>query len=98
MHYYMVSYDICDEKRVKKVFKLLKNFGRPIQYSGFCCRLSDENLEIIKSRLISLIDSKVDQVIFIRLRETTEGKVAKNAFSIMGKPVSPEVPDCWVFT
>ena len=57
-----------------------------------------KNLEILKSRLISLIDSKVDQVIFIRLRETTEGKVAKNAFSIMGKPVSPEVPDCWVFT
>ncbi|MDY4066759.1 CRISPR-associated endonuclease Cas2 [Bullifex sp.] len=98
MHYFIVTYDVCDEKRIKKVFKLCKNFGRPIQYSVFICRLSEENYEIFKSRLISIINEKEDQVMFIRLRETSEGNIAKNAFSIIGKQISAEIPNCWVIT
>lgn len=98
MHYFIVSYDVCDEKRLKKVFKLCKNFGRPIQYSVFICRLTEENLEIFKSRLLSIIKKDQDQILFIRLKETSDGKVAKNAFSILGKQISPEVPNCWIIT
>ena len=37
---YIVSYDIADEKRMKKVFKAMRDFGDHLQYSVFECHIS----------------------------------------------------------
>ena len=34
---YLVCYDICDDKRLKKVFKVMRNYGDHLQYSVFEC-------------------------------------------------------------
>ena len=37
---YLVSYDIADDKRLKQVFKVCKNYGNHLQYSVFECDLN----------------------------------------------------------
>ncbi len=36
---YLVSYDICDPKRLRRVAKILEGFGTRLQYSVFECPL-----------------------------------------------------------
>ncbi len=46
---YIVSYDIAEDKKRNKACRLLKDYGRRVQYSVFECRLSlDELLELLK--------------------------------------------------
>ena len=37
---YLVTYDIRDDKRLRKVFKTLRNWGDHLQYSVFECQLN----------------------------------------------------------
>ncbi|MGI6496948.1 MAG: CRISPR-associated endonuclease Cas2 [Kiritimatiellia bacterium] len=38
--FYLVSYDIPDDKRRARVFKLMRGWGERVQYSVFCCQLN----------------------------------------------------------
>ncbi len=38
---YLITYDIRDDKRLRKVHRTMKNFGDHLQYSVFECQLSD---------------------------------------------------------
>ena len=37
---YLVAYDICDPKRLRKVFKTMRGFGEHLQFSVFQCDLT----------------------------------------------------------
>ena len=64
---YIVSYDITDNRRWRKVFKLMKGHGDRLQYSVFRCALSDrERIELI-SKLSQAIKHTEDQVLFFPL-------------------------------
>lgn len=39
---YLVSYDICLDKRRNKIAKILQNYGRRIQYSVFECNIDEK--------------------------------------------------------
>jgi CRISPR-associated protein Cas2 len=67
MDTYLVSYDIRDPKRLRKVARTCEDFGFRKQYSVFLCRLSATNLVRLKSRLYDIIDLQRDQVLFIPL-------------------------------
>jgi CRISPR-associated protein Cas2 len=67
MDTYLVAYDICEPKRLRKVAHTCEDFGQRRQYSVFMCRLSAKDLVRLKSRLYDIIDLKVDQVIFVPL-------------------------------
>lgn len=62
---YIVSYDIADAKRLRKVFKTMYGFGDHIQLSVFRCELSDAD----KARMIAKVDKLLhhveDQVLII---------------------------------
>lgn len=64
---YLVSYDICDDKRLRCVFKKMKAFGLHIQYSVFECELSAREVAIMKSAIDPLINHAVDQVLIVNL-------------------------------
>ncbi len=64
---YLVCYDICDDKRVKQVFKTMKGFGDHLQYSVFRCELTEMNLIRMKTALDEIIKVKEDQVLIFRL-------------------------------
>jgi CRISPR-associated protein Cas2 len=82
MDTYLVAYDICDAKRLRKVAHTCEDFGFRRQYSVFLCRLTAVELVRLKSRLYDIIDLAVDQVLFIPLC----GRCA-DGIEALGRPV-----------
>ena len=64
---FIVTYDICDPKRLRKVFKLCKGFGQHLQYSVFECDLTPAEKTMMESHLHEIIHHDQDQVLFIDL-------------------------------
>ncbi len=58
----LVSYDIPKTKRRTQVMKLLKNYGRHVQYSVFECDLTAAQLKELKVRLSALVHLPTDNV------------------------------------
>jgi CRISPR-associated protein Cas2 len=48
---YIVTYDVCDPKRLRRVFKTLKGYGDHLQLSVFRCELSHRELVELRARL-----------------------------------------------
>lgn len=64
---YLVSYDIRDPKRLRKVASILEGFGTRVQYSLFECPLDEMLLAKAKAELVPIISHTNDQVLFISL-------------------------------
>ena len=82
MDTYLVAYDICHPKRLRKVARTCEDFGFRRQYSVFLCRLTTTDLVRLKSRLYDIINLQEDQVLFIPLC----GKCA-DQIEALGRPV-----------
>ena len=59
---YLVCYDIADERRLARVYALMRQRGIHIQYSVFHCRLTWPELLELKRRLQEIIDEEADDV------------------------------------
>ena len=68
--HYLVTYDIADAKRLRRVFKTMKGFGAHLQFSVFQCDLPDIDLVRMKSALTDIIHQTEDQVLIIDLGPT----------------------------
>lgn len=64
---YLVSYDICSPRRLRRVAKALEGFGSRLQYSVFECPLDPMRLAKLKAELHSLLNHEEDQVLFVSL-------------------------------
>jgi CRISPR-associated protein Cas2 len=64
---YLVSYDICEPKRLRMVARTLEAFGVRLQYSVFECPLDDTRLARLKAELQPLLNHDEDQVLFVSL-------------------------------
>lgn len=66
-HLYVVSYDISDSKRWRRVFNLLNGYGQWLQLSVFQCRLSQRR----HAELMALLDESIlnghDHVVMLDL-------------------------------
>jgi len=67
----MVTYDICDPKRLRKVFKTMKGFGQHLQLSVFICELTDVERLDLKAELSRRIAPPDDQVLIVDLGPAT---------------------------
>ena len=81
---YLVCYDICDEKRLRKVFKLMRGFGDHLQYSVFECQFTSADLIRCREALRGVIHHKEDQVLFVNLGPA-EGR-GDRVITSLGKP------------
>ena len=84
---YIVTYDVCDPKRLRKVFKLMKGYGDHIQLSVFRCELDARMLIELRGRLGLAIDHLEDQVLFMDIGPS-EGR-AKLSVRALGKAYTP---------
>ncbi len=66
-HNYIVTYDIRDPKRLRKVFKTCRGYGMHLQYSVFECDLTDAERTSFESDLKAIINHDDDQILFIDL-------------------------------
>lgn len=64
---YIVSYDIADPKRLRRVFRACQDYGNHLQYSVFECDLSSTERVELETKLGSIIHHGEDQVLFISL-------------------------------
>lgn len=64
---FLVTYDICDDKRLRRVFKLMRDWGDHLQYSVFECQLNRAELIKLKTELKQIIHASQDQVLFVDL-------------------------------
>jgi len=93
-HSYLVSYDICNDKRLRRVFNICKNFGNHLQFSVFECDLTPTEKIEMETQLRDTILSSEDQVLFISLGPA-DGR-GQRAITALGTPyVSIDSP-CYV--
>jgi CRISPR-associated protein Cas2 len=57
-NFYVIAYDVTNDKRRKKVVKLLEKFGKRSNYSVFECMVTDSQLANIRKSLLAIIDTK----------------------------------------
>lgn len=71
---YLVSYDIRDPKRLRRVATVVGGYGYRLQYSVFECALDPMRLEQLKSALDIELKHDEDQVMFVSLGESVENE------------------------
>jgi CRISPR-associated protein Cas2 len=81
---YLVSYDICDDRRLRRVFKTMRGFGDHIQYSVFRCDLSERERAEMVAALDPLLDHSLDQVLIVDLGPS-DGR-ANDCIVALGRP------------
>ena len=81
---YLVSYDISNSKRLRRVARALEGFGVRLQYSVFECPLDSLRLAKLKAELQPLLNHDEDQVLFVALGSS--GNDASLTIESMGLP------------
>ncbi|MCL6512732.1 MAG: CRISPR-associated endonuclease Cas2 [Anaerolineae bacterium] len=84
---YIVAYDIADDQRWRKVFKLMCGHGDRLQYSVFRCALSDRERVMLMEKLTQAIKHTEDQVLFFPLGPV--GGVDEQRVYAVGRPYQP---------
>lgn len=64
---YIVTYDVCDDKRLRQVFRLMLGYGDHMQYSVFRCELSQRERAELIAKLSEIIKHDEDQVLLFPL-------------------------------
>lgn len=64
-HLYIVTYDISEPKRWRRLFKLMKGYGEWLQLSVFQCRLSRKRHAELIALIDGLINHRDDHVVII---------------------------------
>ncbi len=89
---YLICYDICDEKRLRKVFQIMRGYGDHLQYSVFECQLTSSDLARCRAELAAVIHHKEDQVLFVNLGPAENR--GERVIAALGKPYTAMDAPC----
>ena len=64
---YLVCYDVADDKRLRKVFRICRNYGNHLQYSVFECELTSSEKVELERELGEAMNATEDQALFVLL-------------------------------
>lgn len=73
--FWIVCYDITNDKRRRKVFDILKSYGLPAQYSVFECDITAHQQMTLQGKLRRVIDDEEDDIRFYPLNEADVNKI-----------------------
>lgn len=62
---FIVTYDIADQRRWRRVFKVMHGYGEWIQLSVFQCRLTRRRRAELETRLRELVKNGEDHVLLV---------------------------------
>jgi CRISPR-associated protein Cas2 len=88
-HTYVVTYDISNPKRLRKVYKLMLGWGDHLQLSVFQCELNERELIELRAELAKLLRHTEDQVLFVDVG-LVEGRSATAITSLFRAYLDPE--------
>ena len=72
---YLISYDVTDDGRRRRIMEALKDRGRRVQYSVFECELDERGLEELWERLGAEVDEAEDSCRLYRVCQGCAGEV-----------------------
>ena len=64
---YLIAYDICNPRRLRRVVKIMEAYGQRLQYSVFLCDLSQSELLSWRSEIVPELVQVVDSMVLIDL-------------------------------
>lgn len=91
---YVVTYDISDDKRLRQVFKTMRDYGDHLQFSVFECQLTPTDLVKLRAELSKIIEHDEDQVLFVDLGPS-EGR-GDRVITALGRPYTSLDAPCFV--
>jgi CRISPR-associated protein Cas2 len=91
---YLVCYDIRDDKRLRRVFRTMRDFGDHLQYSIFECQFTPIDLAKCRHTLSQIIKHNEDQVLFVDLGPA-EGR-GDRVITALGQPYVAIDSPCYV--
>lgn len=80
---YLVCYDIRDDKRLRKVHKVMKAYGEPWQYSVFYCTLKAIDRVRLENALREVLNLKEDQLLIVDLGSNEDA--ARRSATVLGQ-------------
>lgn len=75
MIFVSIAYDVSDDRRRRRVSRVLEDFGTRVQFSVFDCQLEERALLELRELLAAEIDQSLDGVRFYRLCRRCRGHV-----------------------
>lgn len=87
-HWHIVMYDVSDPQALRKTHKLLKSWGRPLQYSVFRVRCTARGLEQLRCELENVLDPD-DRLLIARLCNSCAGRVIMRGRDVVTFGVDP---------
>ena len=91
---YLVCYDIADDKRRDRAFKVCKNHGIHLQFSVFECDLNATELAGLQRELLDVISQTDDQVLLVSLGPAE--RRGERVISALGRPYTKLDAPCYV--
>jgi len=88
--YYIISYDICDPKRLNKIAKIMLNYCERVLYSVFEGELTHRQKIELQQKISKIMAPEEDSVIYFRLCSHCVSKI-KSA----GKRIPVKTDDDW---
>ncbi len=82
---YIVTYDISDPRRLRRVYRTMRGFGEHLQLSVFCCDLTAADRVRMIATLEGIVLHGEDQVILVDLGPTSAGPI--KAMEALGRPL-----------
>ena len=79
--WYLLAYDVRDEKRLRRTAKHLEGYGVRLQYSLFRCRLSERQLERLRWELTRIMTAE-DDLLVVGLCQQCGSRIRKNNTAI----------------
>ena len=87
----LVCYDIREPRRLRRVFRALRNWGDHLQYSIFRCELNRRERAELVNLLSSLIKLSEDHLLFVDLGPADGRGIT--AVESLGRSAFAESPD-----
>lgn len=84
---YIVTYDVCDARRLRRVFRLMRGYGDHMQYSVFRCELSDRERAELMTKLADVLKPSEDQALLFPLGPV--GGAREETIHHVGRPYEP---------
>jgi len=79
--YILITYDVdtvseTGQRRLRQVAKACQDYGQRVQNSVFECEVTEAQFTLLKSRIESIIDEKLDSIRFYFLRRNDQRRMS----------------------
>lgn len=83
---FLVCYDVRNDKRLRKIHKLLKAYGEAWQYSVFYCTLKSIDRVRLENAAREILNLKEDQLLIIDMGGNEDAAREASSFLGVGVP------------